>query len=231
MTQDARLWAQDSLRHSLAAFAMYACIHGAQILGVVTESVSQSANQMGSSHPAKKRRLLALTSGRPEVASASAVQPSVPPDALLDPAIPIWTIRPSHEQPLSMEFELTHMRPVPLPFAIDLVIEGKRYACMYCGHGQSKVVYRVLTATTTKWVLKLTARMDTEPYVCQKLSAVCGAAQPASKICPAIHGIGRHAKMQMVWMACGLCDSIGSVYPRSNCRPRGLLQDGSVPTS
>ena len=146
---------------------------------------------MGSSHPAKKRRLLALTSGRPEVASASAVQPSVPPDALLDPAIPIWTIRPSHEQPLSMEFELTHMRPVPLPFAIDLVIEGKRYACMYCGHGQSKVVYRVLTATTTKWVLKLTARMDTEPYVCQKLSAVCGAAQPASKICPAIHGIGR----------------------------------------
>ena len=54
MTQDARLWAQDSLRHSLAAFAMYACIHGAQILGVVTKSVSQSANPDGLKSPGKK---------------------------------------------------------------------------------------------------------------------------------------------------------------------------------
>ena len=103
------------------------CIHGAQILGVVMASL-------------KKRPRLDEAEGRLKHISASAVQPAIPADPLLDPAIPIWTIRQSHHQPPSTDFELTHKRPVPLPFAIDLMINGKTHACIYCGHGQSKVV-------------------------------------------------------------------------------------------
>ena len=102
----------------------------------------------------------------------------------------IWTIRPSHHQPPSNEFELTHThpRPMPLPFAIDLVIGDKTYACLYVGHGKSKVVYKV---TDEPQVLKLTARKDEEPDVCQQLSSNCSAVQPDLKICPAIYTIGR----------------------------------------
>ena len=109
----------------------------------------------------KKRPRLDEAEGRLKHISASAVQPAIPADPLLDPAIPIWTIRPSHHQPPSTDFELTHKRPVPLPFAIDLMINNKTHACIYCGHGQSKVVYRVLKATADEpQVLKLTATMD-----------------------------------------------------------------------
>ena len=139
----------------------------------------------------KKRPRLERAEGRQQHISASAVQPAIPADPLLE-LQQIWTIRPSHHQPPSTDFELTHKRPVPLPFAIDLVINGKTHACLYCGHGQSKVVYRVLKASADEpQVLKLTATMDQEPYVCQQLSSDCSAAQPALKICPTIYSIGR----------------------------------------
>ena len=80
----------------------------------------------------------------------------------------MWTIRPSRHQPPSTEFEPTHNRPMPLPFAIDLVIGDKTHACLYVGHGKSKVVYKV---TDEPQVLKLTARKDEEPDVCQQLSS------------------------------------------------------------
>ena len=73
----------------------------------------------------------------------------------------IWTIRPSHQQPSASEFELTHSRRMPLPFAIDLVIGGKTYGCVYGGHGKNKVVYRVIDEPQ---VLKLSATEDQEPY-------------------------------------------------------------------
>ncbi len=104
--------------------------HGAQILGVVMQS-------------SKKRPRLERAESRQQHISASVVQPAIPADPLLE-LQQIWTIRPSHHQPPSTDFELTHKRPVPLPFAIDLVINGKTHACLYSGHGQSKVVYRVL---------------------------------------------------------------------------------------
>ena len=100
----------------------------------------------------------------------------------------IWTIRPSYPQPSSAEFELTHDRAIPLPFAIDLVIRGKTHACRYVGHGKSKVVYKL---TDSSMVLKLTANEDKEPYVSQQLSSSCRAVQPELKICPAIYAIGR----------------------------------------
>ena len=96
----------------------------------------------------------------------------------------IWTIRPSHHQPLSTEFELTHDRPMPLAFAMDFVIDDKTYACLYCGHGKSKVVYKVTDMESAKVVLKLTPSKDPEPYVCQELSDLCSAEQPDLKICP-----------------------------------------------
>ena len=120
----------------------------------------------------KKRPRLDEAEGRLKHISASAVQPAIPADPLLDPAIPIWTIRQSHHQPPSTDFELTHKPPVPLPFAIDLVIGGKTHACLYCGHGKSKVVYKV---TDEPQVLKLTATKDEEPDVCERLSLDCSA--------------------------------------------------------
>ena len=84
-------------------------------------------------------------------------------------------------------FELTHKRPVPLPFAINLVMRGETHTCLYIGHGQSKVAYRVADLPL---VLKLTATKDQEPYVCKQLSLDCSAAQPAVKICPTIYAIG-----------------------------------------
>ena len=145
----------------------------------------------------KKRPRLERAEGRQQHISASAVQPAIPADPLLE-LQQIWTIRPSHHQPPSTDFELTHKRPVPLPFAIDLVINGKTHACIYCGHGQSKVVYRLLKATADEpQVLKLTATMDQEPYVCQQLSSDCTAAQPALKICPTIYSILGGARSKM----------------------------------
>ena len=132
-----------------------------------------------------------------ERSSASAVQPAIiMPDPVdeLDPK-KMWAIRPSFPAKASTEFELTHNRSVPLPFAINLVMCGETHACLYIGHGQSKVVYRV---TDKLLVLKLTATKDQEPYVCKQLSLDCRAAQPAVKICPTIYAIGR-CEVQDQW--------------------------------
>ena len=125
--------------------------------------------------------------------SASAAQPasfgSVMTDSVSELAPEqIWTIRPSYPQPSSTEFEPTHDRPMPLPFAIDLVIRDRTYACRYAGHGKSKVAYKINDAPM---VLKLTANEDEEPDVCKQLSSSCSAVQPDLKICPAIYTIGR----------------------------------------
>ena len=100
----------------------------------------------------------------------------------------IWTIRPSYPQPSSAEFELTHDRAMPLPFAINLIIRDRTYACRYAGHGKSKVAYKINDAPM---VLKLTANEDEEPDVCKQLSSSCSAVQPELKICPTIYAIGR----------------------------------------
>ena len=104
--------------------------------------------------------------------AASAVQPQTSRNTIPYPVNelgpePIWTMKPSHHQPPSSEVELTHTRPMPLPFAIDVVIGGRTHACLYCGHGQSKVVYKLMTLPA---VLKFTAEQDHEPHVCQQLS-------------------------------------------------------------
>ena len=80
---------------------------------------------------------------------------------------------------------------MPLPFAMGLVIDDKTYACLYCGHGKSKVVYKVTDMESAKVVLKLTPSKDQEPYVCQELSGLCSAVKPDLKICPTIYKIGR----------------------------------------
>ena len=142
----------------------------------------------------KRRRV--ESHGAPREASAvSAVQPQhgyvTPPHIRC-----IWTMKPSRYQPPPSEFELTHDRSMPLPFAIDVEIDGKTQACRYCGHGQSKVVY-TLTDEPTR-VLKLTAKEDQEPHVCQQLARDSSAAQPAVKICPTIYAIGR-CEEQDLW--------------------------------
>lgn len=119
----------------------------------------------------------------------SAVQPAMLTDPIDDLAPEqIWTIKPSHYQPPQSEFERTNDRPMPLPFAIDLVVGGKTHPCLCIGHGQSKVVYRVADESR---VLKLTTTKDNEPYACSKLSRACSDEQPAVKICPIIYAIGR----------------------------------------
>ena len=154
-------------------------IHMAQMLAVIMQS---------------KRARLERVGGAPRHhSSASAVQPAIFRNIMTDPVNElapeqIWTIKPSHHQPPSSEFELTHARTMPLQFAIDLVIGGKTHACLYSGHGQSKVVYRV---TDEPQVLKLTATKDHEPHVCHELSVYCSAAPPLLKICPIIYAIGR----------------------------------------
>ena len=76
---------------------------------------------------------------------------------------------------------------MPLPYAIELTLCGHSYPCVYLGHGQSKVVYRI---GDTPLVLKLTKKKDQEPEVCTQLSWECRAAQPALKICPTIYVVG-----------------------------------------
>ena len=124
-----------------------------------------------------------------ERSSASAVQlPIIIPVQVdeLDPKKK-WIIRPSRLGPPSVPLERTHKRRVPLPFAIDFMVCGETHACLYIGHGQSKVVYRV---TDQPLVLKLTETKDQEPYVCTQLSLDCRAAQPAVKICPTTYVVG-----------------------------------------
>ena len=101
---------------------------------------------------------------------------------------PLGTIAPSPHQPPATEFELTHDRPMPLPFAIDFVMNGKKHACLYAGHGQSKTVFRL---TDEPKVLKLTLTVDHVPYASRLLAMRCSAEQPAVKMCPRVHAIGR----------------------------------------
>ena len=103
-----------------------------------------------------KRMRLAELVALIERSSASAVQPPIiMPDPVdeLDPK-KMWAIRPSFPARASTEFELTHNRSVPLPYAINLVMCGETHACLYIAHGQRKVVYRV---SDLPLVLKLTA--------------------------------------------------------------------------
>ena len=140
----------------------------------------------------KRLRLQRVDAPRHD-SSASAAQPAIFSNVMTDSVNEmapeqIWTIRPSHQQPSATEFELTHSRRMPLPFAIDLVIGGKTYGCVYGGHGKNKVVYRVIDEPQ---VLKLSATEDQEPYVCKQLSLRCSAEKPALKICPTVYDIAR----------------------------------------
>ena len=99
----------------------------------------------------------------------------------------IWIIAPSPRQPPATQFELTHDRRMTLPFAIDLVMNGKKHSCLYAGHGQSKTVFKVIDEPK---VLKLTTTDDQEPHVSMQLSWRCSAEQPALKICPTVYAIG-----------------------------------------
>ena len=96
-------------------------------------------------------------------------------------------IRPTSPQPAATEFDLTHTRRMPLPFAVELKLCGQSYPCRYIGHGKSKVVYRIADKPL---VLKLTQSFDQEPDVCTQLSLECSAAQPPIKICPTIYVAG-----------------------------------------
>ena len=51
-----------------------------------------------------------------------------------------WTFRPSSRPKTATKFEHTHTRPMPLPYEIDLILCGEPHACVYLGHGKSKVV-------------------------------------------------------------------------------------------
>ena len=124
-----------------------------------------------------------------ERSSASAVQPPIIMPVQVDELDPKkkWIIRPSRLGPPSVPIERTHKRRVPLPLAIDFMMCGETHACLYIGHGQSKVAYRLIDRP---FVLKLTAKQNEEPEVCRQLSMICREAQPAVKICSSIYAIG-----------------------------------------
>ena len=126
--------------------------------------------------------------------------------------IPPWTIRPSRQQPSESEIERTHVRRMPLPYALDFWYQGKTFSCRYAGHGQSKVVYGLYDDISFfgHAVLKLTKEIDKEPYLCKVLQDCCSVAQPAIKLCPEIHDMaccielnseGRHAGYWFAWVA------------------------------
>ncbi len=56
---------------------------------------------------------------------------------------------------------------MPLPFAIDLVMDGARHNCVYVGNGHLEVMFAL---ADKQKVLKLTRNHDQEPEVCQELS-------------------------------------------------------------
>ena len=95
------------------------------------------------------RRSSSGSAAQPSTAPASSTAPAAAPAparapaesvmaGLVDEQDPeqIWALRPCHHQPLSTEFELTHSRPMPLPFAMNLVMGDKTYFCLYSGHGK-----------------------------------------------------------------------------------------------
>ena len=92
-----------------------------------------------------------------------------------------WIIRPSRRP--AVRIEHTHTRRMPLPMAIDLMMCGETHSCLYIGHGQSKVAYRL---SNQPFVLKLTAKQNEEPEVSTQLSM-----KSAVKICSSIYAIRR----------------------------------------
>ena len=113
--------------------------------------------------------------------------PIIMPGPVDEPPSRKWTFRPSPRPNNVTNFEHTHSRAMPLPYEIDLMLCGEAHACVYLGHGQSKVVYRI---RNTSLVLKLTKKYDQEPEVCQQLSHECRDAGFATKICPTIYVVG-----------------------------------------
>jgi hypothetical protein len=99
-----------------------------------------------------------------------------------------WTIRPCEVQPDGSLFEKTHDRPMPLPFAIDLVAWPddpviRRYT--YLGHGQSKIAF--LSEDKTE-VLKVSHHLDDqEPSVFTEIRLRSGADQ----LCPEVYDSSR----------------------------------------
>ena len=127
--------------------------------------------------------------------AASAVQPPVAGNTMTDRVNELaseqsWILKPSLHQPRKEDVELTHERELPLPYAIDVEIDGKTYAGRYCGHGHRNVAYTFIHETETR-VLKLAETYDHEPYVCEQLSRLVRAAHPAVKICPTVYRTGR----------------------------------------
>ena len=131
----------------------------AEFATAVTGSTSHwlaTSDAERSSMASKRMRLEELVAlNESNVASAVKLPIIMPACAgQLDPKLK-WTIRPSSRPRASTEFELTHTRRMPLPFAIELTLCGQSYSCLYAGHGQSKVVYRIVDKPL---VLKLTEK-------------------------------------------------------------------------
>ena len=150
-------------------------------------ALNRRSNAEYSSMPSKRMRLGELLSLNDSNLASVVNLPIIMPAPVDEPASQKWTFRPSSRSKTSTQFEHTHARPMPLPYEIDLMLCGQTYSCVYLGHGQSKVVYRIADKPL---VLKLTDRKDQEPEVCTQLSLECRAAQPAIKICPTIYVVG-----------------------------------------
>ena len=87
-----------------------------------------------------------------ERSAASTVQPPVAGNTMTGPVSELatyalsigtswpltgsWALTPSLHQPREEDVELTNERKLPLPYVIDVVIDGETYACRYCGHGR-----------------------------------------------------------------------------------------------
>ena len=145
------------------------------------------SNAEYSSMPPKRMRLEDLLSLNDSDLASVVNLPIIMPAPVDEPDSQKWTFRPSSRSKTSTKFEHTHTRPMPLPYEIDLMLCGEAHACVYLGHGQSKVVYRI---RNTSLVLKLTKKYDQEPEVCQQLSHECRDAGFATKICPTIYVVG-----------------------------------------
>ena len=150
-------------------------------------ALNRRSNAECSSRPAKRMRLEELNSLHDSNLASDVNLPIIMPAPVDEPPSRKWTFRPSSRPNTVTNFEPTHTRPMPLPYEIDLMFCGEPHACVYLGHGQSKVVYRI---RNTSLVLKLTKKYDQEPEVCQQLSHECRDAGFATKICPTIYVVG-----------------------------------------
>ena len=83
------------------------------------------------------------------------------------PALP-WIIWPSQTQLEVPKDKMTHTRELPLPSAVDGLINGAEIHGVYAGHGRTKMVYRL----AHNRVLKLTKLTDQEPQLFQELRSL-----------------------------------------------------------